>query len=85
MLRRKHTEPGTLERLQVPFMEIRATDQGALSGYGSVFNNVDWYKERIAPGAFADTLAAHAKAGTMPALLWQHSARKRTCSRSAKP
>lgn len=64
--------PGVLERLQVPFVEVKTTDEGTLSGYGSVFNNVDWYKEKIAPGAFEATLSAHAKAGTMPAMLWQH-------------
>lgn len=47
-------------------------EDGAFEGYGSVFGVKDSYDEIVAPGAFADSLAAHKAAGTMPALLWQH-------------
>jgi len=53
------------------------TETGAFEGYGSVFGVKDSYDEIVAPGAFADSLATHKAAGTMPALLWQH--------RSAEP
>ncbi len=47
-------------------------EDGTLKGYGAVFNNVDLGGDRLMPGAFAETLARHAKAGTMPVMLWQH-------------
>jgi HK97 family phage prohead protease len=53
------------------------SDTGTFDGYGSVFGVKDSYDEIVAPGAFADSLAAHKTAGTMPAMLWQH--------RSAEP
>jgi HK97 family phage prohead protease len=46
---------------------------GAFEGYGAVFNNTDFYENVIAPGAFTDTLASHAAAGTMPAMFAEHS------------
>lgn len=53
--------------------ELRATgDDGMLEGYGAVFGAPDSYDDVIAKGAFAASLAAHAKAKTMPAMLWQH-------------
>lgn len=53
--------------LDVPF-EIKAVnDDGFFSGYGSVFNVVDSYKEIVLPGAFDESLK-----GRLPSLLWQH-------------
>ena len=49
-----------------------AADDGTIEGYGSVFGVKDSYGDVIAPGAFANSLAEHQKAGSMPALLWQH-------------
>lgn len=58
--------------------ELKAiTDAGAFSGYGSVFNVPDSYGDVVAPGAFADSLAAQKAANRLPAMLWQH--------RSAEP
>lgn len=45
---------------------------GTIEGYGSVFDVKDSYDDVIKPGAYAETLAAHKAAGTMPAMLWQH-------------
>ena len=42
------------------------------TGYGSVFDVLDSYKEIVVRGAFAETMAAHKAKGTMPAMLWQH-------------
>lgn len=54
-------------------LEIKAVnDDGTFEGYGSVFGVKDSYDEIVAPGAFAESLAAHKSAGTMPSLLWQH-------------
>jgi hypothetical protein len=49
---------------------------GSFEGYGSVFNIVDSQADVVAPGAFRRTLAEHRRAGTMPAMLWQHDARE---------
>lgn len=54
-------------------LEIKAVnDDGTFEGYGSVFNNIDAYRDIVLPGAFAKSIKKHLKAGTMPALLWQH-------------
>jgi HK97 family phage prohead protease len=47
-------------------------DDGTFEGYGSVFGVKDSYDEIVSHGAFAESLAAHKAAGTMPAMLWQH-------------
>ena len=47
-------------------------DDGTFEGYGSVFGNVDSYKEIVAKGAFNDSLSSLKSQGRMPALLWQH-------------
>jgi len=47
-------------------------DDGTFEGYGSVFGNVDSYKEIVSKGAFNDSLASLKTQGRMPALLWQH-------------
>lgn len=58
--------------------ELKAlSETGTFEGYGSVFGVKDSYDEIVLPGAFADSLAVHKAAGTMPAMLWQH--------RSAEP
>lgn len=52
-------------------------DDGSFKGYGSVFGGEpNAYNELVAPGAFAESLAAHKAAGTMPAMLWQHDSYK---------
>lgn len=49
-----------------------AEKEGTFSGLGSVFGNEDSYGDIVMPGAFEKSLARHKKAGTLPALLWQH-------------
>lgn len=48
------------------------TDEGVISGYGAVFNNIDDYGDRIVPGAFAKSLAKHAASGSPVPMLWGH-------------
>ena len=67
----------TLRTRDFAFEVKTIAENGTFTGYGSVFDVVDSYNEKVAPGAFADSLAAHKAKGTMPALLWQH--------RSAEP
>jgi len=50
------------------------SDEGVITGYGAIFNNVDAYGDRIVPGAFTKSLAQHAAASTMPLMLWNHRA-----------
>ena len=64
------------ERLARPF-ELKALgEDGSFAGYGSVFGVADEFADTVAPGAFARSLALHARAGTLPAMLWQHDSRQ---------
>jgi len=54
-------------------LQIKAAEDGAIEGYGSVFGVRDNYDDVIAKGAFSASLAEHKANGTMPAMLWQHS------------
>ncbi len=64
-------------RYAVRPLEIKAADdEGKFSGYGSVFDVIDSYHDIIVPGAFEQTIEEHKKAGTAPALLWQHQSDK---------
>jgi HK97 family phage prohead protease len=55
-------------------MEIKfaTNDTGTFSGHGSVFGNVDSHGDRIAKGAFNDTLKDWGKKGKLPKMLLQH-------------
>lgn len=52
--------------------KLATSDDGTFEGYGAVFGNVDAYKDVIQSGAFADTLAQHARDGTAPHFLLMH-------------
>lgn len=67
--------PATLEvrSQQVRLERKQVSDEGQFEGYGSVFGVEDSYGDVVAPGAFVESLKEHTAAGTMPALLWQHS------------
>lgn len=63
-----------IKYLDRPF-EVKAIQQdGTFEGFGSVFGNVDSYKEVVAPGAFTESLAAWKASGRLPPVLWQHRA-----------
>lgn len=56
-------------------LSVKATDvadDGTFEGYGSVFGTVDSYKEVVAPGAFAESLAELQAKGRVVPVLWQH-------------
>lgn len=61
-----------LKYLDRPFEVKAVADDGVFEGFGSVFGNVDSYKEIVAPGAFAESLAGWKSAGRLPPVLWQH-------------
>lgn len=66
-----------LERIQSRF-EVKfvgpetGADAMTLCGYGAYFNNIDSYGDKIAPGAFADSLTKSKSNGQWPAMLQQH-------------
>ena len=59
---------------EIKFAEGSSVAQMEFTGYGAVFGNVDSYGDVIAPGAFAETIAAARKSGRWPAMLSQHGA-----------
>ena len=64
-------DPGHFDgRFELKFL----AETGVFEGYASVFNVVDQVRDKIAPGAFRESLAACRKSGRLPPLLWQHEA-----------
>lgn len=61
-----------IKYLERPFELKAVQEDGVFEGFGSVFGNVDAYKEVVAPGAFTESLAAWKAAGRLPPVLWQH-------------
>lgn len=61
-----------MKHLRTPFHVKEVAEDGSFVGYGSVFDTVDSYRERVARGAFLESLNAHNEKGTAPAMLWQH-------------
>lgn len=57
--------------LTVP-LQIKALNNRQISGHGSIFGNVDLGGDVVVRGAFAETLAEHKAAGTMPQMFWMH-------------
>ena len=62
----------TLQTREFCFKAETVEESGVFTGYGSVFDVLDSYKEIVVRGASAETMAAHKAKGTMPAMLWQH-------------
>jgi len=60
--------------LPAPALRLPAPPAGTIAGYAALFDRVDAQSDVIAPGAFARSLERHARAGTAPAMLWQHEA-----------
>jgi HK97 family phage prohead protease len=57
-------------------LEIKAApdDEGTFEGLASPFGGApDSYGDVVDPGAYAETLAAHKRRGTMPLMLWGHN------------
>lgn len=54
-------------------LEVKAVEEdGTFEGYGSIFGNVDLGGDIVMPGAFAKSLARHAKEKAKVPMLWQH-------------
>jgi HK97 family phage major capsid protein/HK97 family phage prohead protease len=62
----------TLERLTIEVKFARG-EAGLISGYASLFGRpADHVDDVVMPGAYRATLAAHKRAGTLPAMLSEH-------------
>lgn len=59
----------------VPFHVKEVDASGKFSGYASVFDNLDWYRDVVRRGAFVDTLTKWKAEGALPPVLWQHDSR----------
>ncbi|TAL39642.1 MAG: HK97 family phage prohead protease [Alphaproteobacteria bacterium] len=66
----------TTDQFDSPFELKFLSEAGVFEGYASVFGVTDSVNDKIAPGAFAETLAIAKKDGRLPPLLWQHDARE---------
>lgn len=73
-MQRKDT--GGLLHKQIAFKAENVKDDGTFTGYGSVFGNVDSYREIVAPGAFKSSILRLKDAGEILPVLWQHDADK---------
>lgn len=70
-MKRKDTA-AKLQRKSFAF-KAEAKDDGTFTGYASVFGVLDSYREIVAPGAFANSLAEIKAAGDPLPMLWQHN------------
>lgn len=61
-----------LRYIERPFEVKAVQEDGVFEGYGSIFGNIDSYKEIVAPGAFAESLMQWKESGRLPPVLWQH-------------
>lgn len=64
------------KHLTFPFQTKELKDTGEFTGYASVFDTIDYYRDVIRKGAFAQTIADWKGKGKLPPLLWQHDARQ---------
>lgn len=70
-MRTKDFTPGlSYKDFGMEFKDV--TESGNFIGYGSVFNNVDFGKDIVLPGAFTETLERRAKSGRKLPVLYQH-------------
>jgi Escherichia/Staphylococcus phage prohead protease len=61
------------KHLTFPFHTKEVKDTGEFTGYAAVFDNVDYYRDVIRPGAFTATIADWKARGMLPPILWQHN------------
>lgn len=62
------------KHLDFPLKIKQISEEGEFSGYGSVFDEIDAYNERIEQGAFRESLSEWSEKESMPKMLWQHRA-----------
>lgn len=59
--------------LDVTFDIKAVEDDGFFSGYGSIFGNVDSYREVVKQGAFSKSLGEWQARNRLPPILWNHN------------
>lgn len=69
----KRKDDAVLHRKHFAFKAQNVSDDGRFTGYGSVFGNVDRYREIVAPGAFAKSISEIEATGDPLPALWQHN------------
>lgn len=57
-----------LERKTIPLDLKTINEEGVFTGYGSTFNNIDYWDDIVMPGAFKESLKKR-----MPKMFWNHS------------
>ena len=62
--------------IERPFQIKSIQGDGKFTGYGSVFGEVDSYRDVVMPGAFIESLEAHKLKGRKVPMLWQHNTRQ---------
>jgi len=62
--------------IQRPFEMKSLSEDGVFTGYGSVFGELDSYRDIVLKGAFTKTLERHAAQGRKVKMLWQHNTRQ---------
>lgn len=75
MIRTKHTADGREIKTRDFALDVKAVaEDGTFTGYASVYDVIDSYKEIVARGAFKRTLGIWDSRGKLPPVLWQHRA-----------
>jgi HK97 family phage prohead protease len=62
--------------IERPFEVKSIGENGTFTGYGSVFGELDSYRDVVLPGAFTKSLAAYEAKGRPVPMLWQHNSRE---------
>lgn len=68
----KRKDAGILLHKNFAFKADSVAEDGTFTGYGSVFGNVDSYKEIVVPGAFSKSLKDIRDSGDPLPMLWNH-------------
>jgi HK97 family phage prohead protease len=63
----------TMETKAFGFEVKEITEEGTVEGYASIFGNVDQGGDKVAPGAFVESLARARQEGRKVKMLWQHN------------
>lgn len=69
----KRKDSGALQHKTFAFKTEDVKEDGTFSGYGSVFGNIDSYRDIVEPGAFAESLKMLKASGDPLPALWQHN------------
>lgn len=64
-----------LKTIDRPFKVKAVKDDGTFTGYGSVFGEIDSYRDVVVKGAFEESLKEFESLGRLVPMLWQHDTR----------